>query len=244
MSKVLVVDDEPPILELLVLWLEEAGYETCSASNGVEGLRELYQNRPDLVVADVMMPEMDGYEFCRLVREISKAPIMMLSGLGQEANKIKGLDLGADDYVVKPIGMDEFLARIAALLRRRRWAGTSTDRDDVRYADSVLNIDRDRHEVSVRGEKVDLTPIEFKLLCLLTENAGKTCELDEIRHRVWESQHYSSAVVRWHIASLRGKVEEDPSGLPQRIVTVRGVGYRYEVPGVSVSEADGRRSGT
>ncbi len=138
-----------------------------------------------------MMPEMDGFEFCRQVRQVSKAPIMILSGLGQEVEKIKGFDLGADDYVVKPVGMDEFLARAAALIRRTRWSD-SLQVDDDRYQDSEITIQRERHEVWVRGERVDLTPIEFKLLGLLTEWAGKTCSIDEIRKRVWESPHYSA----------------------------------------------------
>ncbi|MDP6453620.1 MAG: response regulator transcription factor [SAR202 cluster bacterium] len=227
---VLVVEDEQPVRELLLTWLDEAGYETCFGVNGVDGLKQLYDHRPDLVVADVMMPEMDGFEFCRLVREVSKAPIMILSGLGKEAEKIKGLDLGADDYVVKPVGMDEFLARVGALLRRRRWSD-SEPAEENRYEDSQITIFPERHEVWVRGDKVDLTPIEFRLLSVLTEWAGKTCSLDEIRRQVWESPHYSAEVVRWHIASLRNKIEPDPDGSPQRIVTVWGVGYRYEVPG-------------
>ncbi|MDP6799195.1 MAG: response regulator [SAR202 cluster bacterium] len=131
-DKVLVVDDEQPVRDLLLTWLEEAGYETCFGTNGLEGLQALYEHRPDLVIADIMMPEMDGFEFCRQVRQVSKAPIMILSGLGQEVEKIKGFDLGADDYVVKPVGMDEFLARAAALIRgpggqiRRRSMKTAT----------------------------------------------------------------------------------------------------------------------
>jgi|TARA_Y100000310_G_scaffold162984_1_gene162915 DNA-binding response OmpR family regulator len=235
-DKVLVVDDEQPVRDLLLTWLEEAGYETCFGTNGLEGLQALYEHRPDLVIADIMMPEMDGFEFCRQVRQVSKAPIMILSGLGQEVEKIKGFDLGADDYVVKPVGMDEFLARAAALIRRTRWSDSPQVNED-RYQDSEITIQRERHEVWVRGERVDLTPIEFKLLGLLTEWAGKTCSIDEIRKRVWESPHYSAEVVRWHIASLRNKIEADPNQSPQRIVTVWGVGYRYEVPDASEAES-------
>lgn len=237
---VLVVEDEQPVQELLITWLDDAGYDVCSASNGVEGLRELYQHRPDLVVADILMPEMDGYEFCRLVREVSRAPIMMLSALGRVEHKIKGLDLGADDYVAKPVGMDEFLARVAALLRRSRWSET-VPAEQHRYVDDALCIDRESHEVWVNGVRVDLTPTEFKLLCLLTESAGKTCKLDEIRRRVWESPQYSSDVVRWHIAGLRSKIEDDP-GNPQRIITVWGIGYQYRMPAVPVSQVEGKRS--
>ena len=116
---VLVVDDEESIREILTAWLEDNGYETYSSTNGLEALREMYQHKPDLVVADILMPEMDGYEFCKLVREVSEAPIMLLTALGKEQDKVKGLNMGADDYVVKPVGMEEFIARCGALLRRR-----------------------------------------------------------------------------------------------------------------------------
>ncbi len=180
---VLVVEDEQPVRDLLLTWLEDAGYETCSGVNGAEGLKALYDHQPDLVVADIMMLEMDGFEFCRLVRRVSSAPIMILSALGNEALIIKGLDLGADAYLVRPVGMNEFLARVAALLRRRRWSEESPGQEDS-YRDGEITILQERHEVLVRGEVVDLTPIEFKLLCASIEWAGKTCSIDEIRRRV------------------------------------------------------------
>ena len=234
---VLIVDDEQAVRELLVAWLEDAGYETCSASNGIEGLKELYQHRPDLVVADIIMPEMDGYEFCRLVREASRAPIIILSGLGRVEHKIKGLDLGADDYVAKPVGMDEFLARVAALLRRSRWSEVAPARGE-RYVDDSLSIDLEGREVWLDGKRVELTPIEFRLLCVLTESAGKTCRPDEIRRRVWESAQISPEALRWHIAGLRGKIEEDPKN-PQRIVTAWGIGYRYQTAAASQPDSRG-----
>ena len=134
---VLVVDDEETIREILTTWLEDSGYETYTSSNGIEALRELYQRRPDLVIADILMPEMDGYEFCRLVREVSEAPVMLLTALGKEQDKVKGLNLGADDYVVKPVGMDEFLARVGALLRRRGRSGVEPE-EERGYTDNVL----------------------------------------------------------------------------------------------------------
>ena len=157
---VLVVDDEESIREILTTWLEEQGYNTVTSTNGIEALRELYQHRPDLVVADILMPEMDGYEFCRLAREVSEAPIMFLTALSKEQEKVKGFDLGADDYVVKPVGMEEFLARVGALLRRRGQATVATV-DNPGYSDTVLKIDQDRHEVWVRGERIEFTPTEF-----------------------------------------------------------------------------------
>ncbi|MBM3945189.1 MAG: response regulator transcription factor, partial [SAR202 cluster bacterium] len=156
---VLVVEDEAPVRELLVTWLEEAGYAPRSASNGLEGLREVYQARPDVIVADILMPQMDGFEFCRLVREVTDAPIMFLTGLGEEARKVEGLNLGADDYIVKPVGMDEFLARITALLRRRA-RSSKANSEPRRYSDPILAIDFDRHEARLKGKTMDLTPTE------------------------------------------------------------------------------------
>lgn len=228
-ESVLVVDDEESIREILTSWLEESGYETYSSANGIEALRQLYQHRPDLVVADVLMPEMDGYEFCRLVREVSEAPIMLLTALSQEQDKVKGFSLGADDYVVKPIGMDEFVARVGALLRRRGTNGTTQQPEKAGYRDNVLTIDLDRHEVWVRDELTEFTPTEFRLLCFLTERAGKTTGLRDILSTVWDSPHYPFEVVKWHVARLRSKIEADPRN-PKLLVTVRGVGYRYDPP--------------
>ncbi len=226
-ESVLVVDDEESIREILTSWLEDSGYETYASSNGIEALRELYNHHPDLVVADILMPEMDGYEFCRLVREVSEAPIMLLTALSQEQDKVKGFSLGADDYVVKPVGMDEFVARVGALLRRR--PHSKNDDEQAGYRDSVVTIDLDRHEVWVRDQLMEFTPTEFRLLCFLTERAGKTTGLREILGTVWDSPHYPFEVVKWHIARLRSKIEADPRN-PKLLVTVRGVGYRYDPP--------------
>ncbi len=227
-ESVLVVDDEQSIREILTAWLEDNGYQAYSSSNGLEALKELYNRRPDLVVADILMPEMDGYEFCRLAREVTEAPIMLLTALGKEQDKVKGFNLGADDYVVKPVGMEEFIARISALLRRRGQS-TVVATEQRGYRDDVLIIDLDRHEVWVRDQNIEFTPTEFRLLCFLTDKVGKTCGLREILSRVWDSPHYPFEVVKWHIARLRSKVEEDPRN-PKLIVTVRGVGYRYDPP--------------
>ena len=238
-DKVLIIEDEEPVRDLLAAWLDEAGYETCVASNGLEGLREVYQHRPDLVVVDILMPQMDGYEFCKLAREVCEAPIMILTGLGDESKKVKGLNLGADEYVVKPVGMDEFLARVTALLRRRVLVSEPPSAPK-RYDDDLLSIDYDRRQVLIRGNTTDFTPTEFKLLWFLTQRMGRTWTPREIIDEVWDSAHYSPDVVKWHISSLRSKIEEDPSN-PRYIVTVWGVGYRYERPAVHSSVAGGLR---
>ncbi len=240
-EKVLVVEDEPAVLDLLVSWLEDAGYETHGAGDGVAGLRGLYEFRPDLIVADILMPHMDGFEFCRLAREVCNAPIMILSGLGDEADKVKGLNLGADEYVVKPVPMNEFMARVGALLRRNA-LNNQNDTAENRYEDGFLTLDNDRNEVWVKKEMVQLTPTEFRLLSLLTEEAGRTCSTRQVLDRVWDDSHYSPDLVKWHIASLRGKIENEPSD-PRRIVTVWGVGYRYDPLPTPDSAFQDKRSG-
>lgn len=237
---VLIVEDEAPVRELLTTWLEEAGYAPRSAANGIEGLREVYQARPDVIVADILMPQMDGFEFCKLVREVTDAPIMFLTGLGEEQRKVEGLNLGADDYIVKPVGMDEFLARIAALLRRRARSQQATG-EPRRYADPMLNIDFDRHEARINGQAMDLTPTEFRLLWFLAQHAGRTCSPRDILENVWESPHCSQDVVKWHVASLRAKLEANPRN-PRHIITVWGVGYRYDAPSAEqlVMQRDGK----
>lgn len=225
---VLVVDDEESMREILKSWLEDSGYNTLTSSTGTEALKEIYQHRPDLVVADVMMPDMDGYRLCNLATEISSAPIILLSALGQEKEKVQGFEMGADDYIVKPIGMSEFLARVGAVLRRK--TSSSPAPSEYRgYSDGLLRINLDRHEVFVRGELVEFTPTEFKILCYLTEQAGKACRLRDIILNVWESPNYPLEVIKWHLAKLRSKVEEKPSK-PRHLVTIRGVGYRYDPP--------------
>ncbi len=227
---VLVVDDEESMREILKTWLEDSGYNTLSSSTGTEALKEIYQHRPDLVIADVMMPDMDGYRLCNLATEISSAPIILLSALGQEKEKVQGFEMGADDYIVKPVGMSEFLARVGAVLRRKT-SPSAPVHEDNGYTDSLLSIDIDRHEVFVRDELVEFTTTEFKLLCYLTERAEKACSLKDILVNVWESPHYPLEVIKWHMAKLRSKIEEEPSK-PKHLLTIRGVGYRYEPPSV------------
>ncbi len=225
---ILIVDDEESMREILTTWLEDSGYNTLSSSTGTEALRDIYQHRPDLVVADVMMPDMDGYKLCNLASEISSSPIILLTALGQEKEKVQGFEMGADDYIVKPIGMSEFLARVRAVLRRK--TSPNAPVSEYRgYTDRLLSINLDRHEVFVRGELVEFTTTEFKLLCYLTERAEKACTLKDILVNVWESPHYPLEVIKWHMAKLRAKIEEEPSK-PKNLVTIRGVGYRYEPP--------------
>ena len=226
-AKILVVDDEPTITELLTSWLQEAGHEVLTAQDGLEGLKLFFNRVPDLVVIDVLMPQMDGLELCRRIREVSYVPVIFLSAKGEETDKALGLTLGGDDYVAKPVGRKEFLARVEALLRRSRMPPTST-RETI-YSDETLTIDFARHEVKVRGAKVNFTPLEFKLLTYFVKEGGNTLNTDDILDKVWGPNYSAVENVKWYIAQLRRKIEEDPSN-PRLLVNVRGVGYRYERP--------------
>lgn len=231
MATVLLVDDEEAVLEMLETWCREAGYETLTATDGKEALRLFFQHHPDLVVVDLRMPVMDGFALITRIREVSEVPIIVLSALGREEDKVQGLRLGADDYVVKPVGMKELLARIEAALRRAQLPPVS---QKGVYTDGVLTIDKERQEVYVRGARVNLTPKELRLLIYLTQNAGRVISVQELLTKVWGSTYYAEESVKWHIASLRRKIEETPHE-PRLIVTVWGSGYRYDRPALSPS---------
>jgi len=230
MTTVLIVGDEPAILELLQACCEGAGYRTISSTNGREALRLFFQHHPELVIADIRMPEMNGFELVGRIREVSEVPIIILSALGREDEKVQGLQLGADDFLVKPIGVKEMTARIEATLRR---AQLPPSESKGVYTDGVLTIHLDRQEVFLREKKVDLTPKELRLLAFLTQQAGRVVSVKELLQEVWGSPHHSEEVVKWHISSLRRKIEFTPRH-PKIITTVWGSGYRYDRP----SQAD------
>ncbi len=193
-SKILIVEDEDQVREMLAEWLEGEGYPVFQAGNGQDGLRLLFDHRPDLVVVDLRMPGIDGFELCRRIRDVSSVPIMILSALSNQFDKVRGLDLGADEYVVKPIEMAEFTARIAAMLRRAQ-LGQPAD-PQPRYVDSLLDIDSERHNVLVRGRHVDLIPTEFRLLFFLAQRRGKVASISEMLKEVWGSLLYEPTVVK------------------------------------------------
>mgnify|MGYP001582196297 CR=1 FL=1 len=226
MATLLVVDDESAVLELVATCCEEAGHTVLTAQDGKEALRLFYESHPDLLVVDIRMPVMDGFELVSRVREVSEAPIIVLSALAHEQDKVHALRLGADDYMVKPIGMRELVARVEAALRRAKL--TNPGERGV-YADGVVTIHTDRQEAYVRDTKADLTPKELRLLVYLTQKAGKVVSVQELLQGVWGSPYYSEESVKWHIASLRRKIEQDPHD-PKLIVTVWGSGYRYDKP--------------
>ncbi|HLZ55360.1 MAG TPA: response regulator transcription factor [Ktedonosporobacter sp.] len=223
---ILIVDDEPRIRDFVRMNLEVEQYRVIEASNGLEALEELRENLPDLVVLDVMMPEMDGFETLHAIREVSTVPVIMLTVRQSEPDRIRGLDLGADDYIAKPFSPRELLSRIRALLRRSLMPPPSRKTEIV--VDPDLKIDFARREVIVRGEKVTLRPTEYRLLYHLVSNAGRLLTHETLLSKVWGREYRDEAhYLRLYITYLRQKLEKDPSH-PKYILTERGLGYRFK----------------
>jgi len=224
-NRILVVDDERGLVKLIRLNLEHDGFEVFEANNGAQAMDRLRAVLPDLVLLDVMMPDLDGFQVLRMIREIGSTPVIMLTAKGEENDKVRGLELGADDYVTKPFSPRELTSRIRAVLRRGSFSDqTDTGKIDV---DGRLQIDFDRHEIWVDGELVQLRPTEYRLLYHLVKNAGWVLTHDQILSKVWgyeyeDEPHY----VRLYINYLRKKIEKDPTN-PRYILTERGVGYRF-----------------
>lgn len=230
--KLLLIDDDSTLVKALEIYLSRAEYEVHWANNGSEGLRCLYELRPDLVVLDVMMPQLDGWETCRRIREMSTVPIIMLTAKGQETERVKGLRLGADDYVPKPFSLKELEARIEAVLRRAR-QGTDDSKTQTPYAVDELVIDPEHWEARLCGERLDLTSTELRLLVYLAENAGRVLSHQQILREIWGSEYEENLdYTKLFIWRLRRKIESDPSH-PKYILTERGIGYRM----VSATEA-------
>ncbi len=229
-TKVLVVDDEPELVQLLKDWLEEDGFEVFTATESAAGLRLFFQNHPDLTIADLRMPGMDGFQFITRIREMSDAHVLVLTALESEEYMIRGLDLGADDFLVKPVSRRALLARIRALLRR----ASPAENVPTGYSDGIVTLNFLTHEAEIRGEPVSLRPTEFRLLAFLSENQERVVGHKEILEKVWGDPFGSLDSLKWYIHSLRGRLEEDVSK-PQFIVTVPGVGYRYRLSGPELS---------
>ncbi len=223
---ILIVDDEPRIRDVVRMNLELERYRVIEASNGIEALEQLRKNLPDLVVLDVMMPAMDGFETLQHIREVSTTPVIMLTVRQNEQDRIRGLDLGADDYIAKPFSPRELLSRIRALLRRAYMPAPTRKTEIV--VDPDLKIDFTRREVTVRGQKVVLRPTEYRLLYHLVNNAGRLLTHETLLSKVWGHEYRDEAhYLRLYITYLRQKLEKDPAH-PQYILTERGVGYRFK----------------
>ncbi len=223
MEKILVVDDDQDLLKLVVTGLQEEGYQVLTATNAQEALRVAYREHPDLVILDIMLPgTLDGIDVCRRLRELTDIPIIMLTAMSREKDVVRGLSAGADDYVTKPFGMAELLARVQACLRRK---ASTTEERKTTIVVGDLTIDLARHKVMVRGQPVDLTPTEFRLLAYLARHKGYVIHHERLLTEVWGPEYRDQLdYLRLYISYLRRKIEEDPAN-PQLIKTERGVGY-------------------
>jgi two-component system KDP operon response regulator KdpE len=221
MCQILLVDNNEPEAVVSAARLRRTGFAVRIARDGTEALRELFQCRPDLIVLELLLPGMDGYETCRLVRSICDVPILVLTAVSEEQSVIRSLDVGADQYLVKPVPATELVSRIQVLLRRARpsWPAPTVRMGDV-------EVDVERGVVTKRGELVSLTPTEFRLLSALSERAGRVCSHDQLLERVWGPE-WADAVhhLRLYVGYLRRKLEDDPSN-PRHILSEWGVGYR------------------
>lgn len=223
---ILIVDDEARMRRFIRMNMELEGYQVLEAPNGLEALNQIRQHAPDVVVMDVMMPQMDGFETLRLLREISTVPVILLTVKSDEEDKIHGLGLGADDYITKPFSPRELSSRVTAVLRRAEWPAPPPR--TILRIDDYLSVDFNRHQAIVNGERIELRPTEFRLLNHLIQNAGWVVPHDTLLAKVWgyeyrEETHY----LRLYINYLRKKIEKDITN-PEYILTERGVGYRFK----------------
>jgi DNA-binding response OmpR family regulator len=224
LTKILVVEDEPSIAEVVTLYLKRAGYQVTTVRDGEAALNLLARETPGLVVLDLMLPKADGYEITRWLRERGDVPIIMLTARREEADRIAGLEMGADDYVIKPFSPQELVSRVRAVLRRT--SGSPGREGPVVHGD--LQVDPAARVVTVRGGEVNLTTTEFDLLYLFVRHPRQVFTRDQLLDRVWGlTEFIDPSTVTVHIRRLREKIEADPAS-PQRILTVWGVGYKFE----------------
>lgn len=222
---ILVVDDEERMARFVRLNLEHDGFQVVEAYRGLDAIHKLRDSMPDVVLLDVMMPDLDGFEVLKLIREVSQVPVIMLTAKGEEDDRVKGLELGADDYITKPFSPRELVSRVRAVLRRTEASGITSR--EVYEVDENLKMDFSRREIWVGGKLVKLRPTEYRLLYHLVQNAGWVMTYDQLLSKVWgyeyrDEPHY----VRLYVNYLRQKIEKDPAD-PRYILTERGVGYRF-----------------
>ncbi len=224
--KVLIIDDDDDLLQLAGLLFKKMGAQVVTARNGLEAMRQLFFHRPDLIILDVMMPDMNGFEVCARIRQVSDTPIIMLTALNHDQEMLRGLECGADDFLSKPFNAGILLARAGAVLRRSE--NTSTQEPEFKYNDGHLSIDVWRRDVSIRGKRIKLTPVEFRLLVFLARNAGKVLTFEQIIANVWGDEYRGSTdYVHVYVSHLRRKLAEKTKA-PRYILTLHGVGYIFE----------------
>ncbi len=227
-GKILIVEDEETLLEALRYNLEKEGYTVVTAVDGVQALNSARADSPDLIILDIMLPQLDGFEVCRILRKGMSVPILMLTAKDEEIDKVLGLELGADDYMVKPFSMHELKARIKAILRRAAAQSEPEGHEDAVLQLGDLTIDPGRHEVTRNEAIVSLTRKEFDLLVFLARNKGRVFSREHLLERVWGYDYFGDTrTVDVHIRWLREKIEFEPSK-PRRLITVRGTGYKIE----------------
>jgi two-component system KDP operon response regulator KdpE len=226
-ERILVVEDEPEFSDLLALWITRAGYEAVTAASGAEALKQFYERHPDLVILDVSLPGLDGWQVLERVREFSRVPILLVTARSSEADKVRGLKLGADDYMTKPVSFPELIARVEAALRR---AATATPERPRRLQHRELIVDLDDHRARLRGTEVRLTPTEFRLLAYLVEHAGQLVAHRQVLAAVWGSGYHADVhLLRMTIRNLRLKLDTVAPG-ESYIATEYGLGYRLIGP--------------
>jgi two-component system KDP operon response regulator KdpE len=222
---ILLIDDDASLLNLLGKYLEKASYHVLRADGGLAGVKALFEHHPDLVVLDVMMPRMDGWETCRRICEVSDVPVIMLTARGDESSKLKGFQLGIDDYVTKPFSFAELTARIGAVLARVTRSEETASGEVLRIGGVTL--DRRSRQVTRNGEPLQLSPTEFRLLAYLMEHAGEPLSPETLVTEVWGPAYADDkGYIKRYIWYLRQKIEPDPTN-PQHILTERGFGYRF-----------------
>lgn len=225
-TTILVADDDPQLLRLMARNLQMEGYEVITASDGQQTKEQIEQRVFDLVLLDVMMPKMDGFTVCRYVREFSSVPIIMVTARGQDQDKVRGLDLGADDYLAKPFSIEELLARVRSVLRRSQFTANQPSPGlQATITTGDLTIDFSQHMALLNGREIELTPTEYRLLASLAQNTGRILTQDTLLEQVWGPEYLGeSHLLQVNINRLRHKIEEDPTS-PHYILTKVGVGY-------------------
>jgi two-component system KDP operon response regulator KdpE len=228
-KKILVVDDDPALVRLVEQVLSHKGYEVLTAGSGQEGLWLLFHQKPDIVLLDVAMPSMDGWQTCSRIREICNTPVIMLTGKHKtEEDIVRGLNYGADDYLIKPVRNKELMARVQAVLRRAELPSSLDGMGETTYSDSQLTVDVAERKVILNGKPVRLTPTEFRLLAFLVKNAGRILTHKQLLEKVWGWEYADDLDhVRIYIWHLRQKIEPDPAK-PKYIITEPGVGYCFQ----------------
>ncbi|MBT9253697.1 MAG: response regulator transcription factor [Brockia lithotrophica] len=235
--KILVVDDEPSIVTLLKFNLEREGYRVLTGGEGREAIKIVERERPDLLLLDVMLPGLDGFEVLRRIRaRDARLPVLLLTAKGEELDRVLGLELGADDYITKPFSVREVLARIKAVFRRAE-REEMRDAGRERYDFGDLVVDLERYEVTRFGKPVDLTPKEYELLAYLVRNRGRALTREQLVTEIWNFEYVGdSRIVDVHVSHLREKIEDNPRN-PKYIHTVRGIGYKFEAPSAAEERA-------